>query len=95
MTSLCEILSNENKEEKIKWLKSKWGYTYDRAIDISTKTNRNLWFDPRYWKTSEIKEFFEDLSYGDSRIWELIHIKLSKGRPTKAEKRFKEWKSKQ
>jgi archaellum biogenesis protein FlaJ (TadC family) len=42
MASLCEILSNENKEEKIKWLKSKWGYTYDRAIDISTKTNRNF-----------------------------------------------------
>lgn len=70
---------------------------YDKAIELSNKRNieRNLWFDPRYWNTSEIKEFFEDLQFVNQEVWELTHIKLSKGRPTKAEKRFKEWKSKQ
>jgi hypothetical protein len=91
-------LEKKREQEMIIWIREKYPMMYDKAIELSNKRNivRNLWFDPRYWNTSEIKEFFEDLQFVNQEVWELIHIKLTCNiNNKKAEKRFKEWKSKQ
>lgn len=78
------------------WMLEKWGYAYNRAINISNKKQRDLFFDERYYTNTDIKEFFEDLEFVNHTVWELIHIKLSKVcHNKKAEKRFNKWKSQQ
>ena len=77
---------------KIMWMNEKWGYTYERALNQSTQPNRNIFFDDRYWKYDDIKEFFEDLEFVNHDVWELVHVKLSKVcHNRKAEKRFSKW----
>jgi len=91
-------LEKKREQEMIIWIREKYPMMYDKAIELSNKRNivRNLWFDPRYWTGPEIKEFFEDLQFVNQEVWELIHIKLTCNiNNKKAEKRFKEWKSKQ
>jgi len=82
-------MENKNQQKKINWIREKYPMTYDRVVEASKTKNRNIWFDPRYWNTSDIKEFFEDLQFVNQEVWELTHIKLSKNcHNRKAEKRF-------
>lgn len=82
-------LEKKSQQKKINWIREKYPMTYDRVVEASTTKNRNIWFDPRYWNTSDIKEFFEDLQFVNQEVWELIHNKLSKNiNNRKAEKRF-------
>jgi hypothetical protein len=82
-------LEKKSQQKKIMWIRDKYPMTYDRTVEASKTKNRNIWFDPRYWSTSDIKEFFEDLQFVNQEVWELTHIKLSKNcNNRKAEKRY-------
>jgi hypothetical protein len=82
-------LENKEQQKKIRWIRDKYPMTYDKVVEASKTKNRNIWFDPRYWNTSDIKEFFEDLQFVNQEVWELTHIKLSKNcNNKKAEKRY-------
>ena len=82
-------LEMKEQQKKIIWIREKYPMTYDIVVKASTTQNRNIWFDPRYWNTSNIKEFFEDLQFVNQEVWELTHTKLSNNcHNKKAEKRY-------
>ena len=79
------------------WMKSEYGLAYERAIDASTKENREIWFDPRYWTTMQITAFFEDLALANNSVWELTVRKLTNviKSEQRAQKRYKAWLTKE
>ena len=80
------------QELKKIWIRENYPIMYDKAIEASTAINRNIWFDPRYWTSIEIKEFFEDLAYVNQDVWELVHIKMTQNiHSIKAHNRYTMW----
>jgi len=69
-----DICSDCHKKQ---WIKSEYGYQYSCAVRKSKEEDRNLWFDPRWWKDDDIKEFFKDLDFADSHVYECIVNKIS------------------
>lgn len=82
---------------KIMWLKDTYPVSYQKVVDSISSERKKIQciqFDERYWNASQIKEFFEDLAYGDNRAFELSILRLPYRRlfHNKAEKRYKQWK---
>lgn len=81
-------------------MKEKYPVQYDRAIEASKKKNledREIQFDERSYTSKDISEFFKDLMFADSKIYELVAHKLQSKKGSlqsfkKQEKEFKEWK---
>jgi hypothetical protein len=70
---------------KKQWLKSKY-YLYTVCVEAPER----LYFDDRYWTKQDIREFFEDLCFGDNDTYERVAFKLS-AKPNAARKRFNKW----
>jgi len=72
---------------KILWLKD----TYPCSYYLSKEARTRIQFDTRYWSSKDIKIFFDDLSYGDNRTYELCIFKTGKRSLAASEKRYKKW----
>ena len=78
---------------KIQWFKSEYGYMYAVAVRHSKEKNRNIWFDPRWWKEEDTYEFFQDLDYVNSHVYECVvkRIASTKVRLSRREKSRKKY----
>lgn len=62
------------------WLTDEYGIFYSIAQDDNRRCN--MYFDTRAWSSKEIKEFFEDLRYGDNDVYEKCLEKFPNRRQT-------------
>jgi hypothetical protein len=77
------------------WLQDVHGVFYSNAQDDNERYR--LYFDPRGWSSNDIKEFFEDLRYGDNVVYEKCLEKYPNRRQRstngllKAQNRYMKW----
>lgn len=81
----------------ISYLKDNYSMSYSIAKQIYNGEipPEKLYFDPRYWSSAEIREFFEDLQVIDNPVWEACVSKMNNRLPkTKSvETRIRKWKN--